>query len=297
MNRLAYISVDVDSVASHLRGYGFQDVVDDGSAYRYAIPRLLKILGETGVTCTFFLIAEEAKQHPETVRSIIEAGHEVGCHSMTHRLPFRLDDPERRHCETAGAKELLETLTGGPVRGFRAPSWDATPELMESLIDAGFAYDASSYPSWVLLLLRWTVARRSAAGNREPAPGLQSIFGVATPHVLTLKNKAFAEFPISTTPFFRLPYYHTFRFLLPAPAFGLLRALALSRRSAVGYIFHAADFLGVETDKLDPRISRHPGMGMALGTKLELARRSIVELSSLRKVVSLGSLASELTSP
>src|SRR5262245_63095806 len=46
-----------------------------------ATPRLLHLLDEREVRATFFLIGERARRHPDLVRAIAEAGHEVGNHT------------------------------------------------------------------------------------------------------------------------------------------------------------------------------------------------------------------------
>ena len=84
MMRSAGLSVDMDSVASHLEGYGFPRPPDDSLAYTVALPRILDHLRRAGARATFFLIAEEARSNPEAVRRIVAEGHEVG-------VP--LDDP------------------------------------------------------------------------------------------------------------------------------------------------------------------------------------------------------------
>jgi peptidoglycan-N-acetylglucosamine deacetylase len=48
-------------------------------------PRVLDILAQFGVRATFFVIGKRAEQHPEIIRAIAEAGHEVGNHTYTHR--------------------------------------------------------------------------------------------------------------------------------------------------------------------------------------------------------------------
>jgi hypothetical protein len=291
--RLAGLSADIDSVSVHLRGYGVEDAPEEGAHYRVAVPRMLELLGAAGARATFFLIADEAERHPDLVRAIVAGGHEVGCHSATHRLPFDVAEPERAQREVVEARRRLEQLAGAPVVGFRAPSWGATGTLHARLREAGFRYDASSFPSWMLFLLRWSVARRSA-GPKEPlgASLREALLDRAVPHRLD-GEPPLAELPLCTAPLLRLPYYHTLRYLLPAPAFGLLGAAARLRRTPC-YIFHAVDFLAVEADRLDPRIARHPGMDRPLETKLELARRSVAELGRGHRVVPLRELADAL---
>ena len=128
--KLVSVSIDVDSVASHLQGYGFERPVDDGAAYRAAIPRILNILNALDARATFFLIADEARHHPQVVRRIVAGGHEVASHSMTHRLPFAELSPPDLMLEVRGSKTLLEALVGGEVTGFRAPSWDLNLSLI-----------------------------------------------------------------------------------------------------------------------------------------------------------------------
>ena len=294
-SRMAGLSVDVDSVSMHLRGYGVFDAPDDGRSYTTAIPRALSLFRDAGARATFFLIGEEAERHPEVVRSIVDAGHEVASHSMTHRLPFDLSDPARVTLEIERSKSVLERLSGRPVEGFRAPSWGVNAELFSYLRSAGYRYDASSFPSWMLFLLRWSVSRKSAPNRERIGTSIkQGLFERASPHVVRHAGGTMVEIPVSTTPLFRLPYYHTLRFLLPAGPFRVLGAVARSRLDVTTYIFHAVDFLELEGDHLDPRIARHPGMVLPLPTKLDLARRSLRELSVRRKLSALGDVAGAL---
>lgn len=291
--RLAALSIDIDSVSVHLRGYGVEDAPEEGAHYRVAVPRMLELLGAAGARATFFLIAEEAERHPDTVRAIVAAGHEVGCHSWTHRLPFDVSDPQRARREVHDARARLQELAGAPVVGFRAPSWGKNATLVAALRAAGFRYDASSFPSWMLFLLRWSVSRRSAGPRERLGSSLrEALLDPAAPHLLA-GTPPLAELPLCTTPLARLPYYHTLRYLLPAPFFGLLGAAARLRRTPT-YAFHAVDFLAVEADGLDARIARHPGMDRPLAAKLELARRSVDELGRGRAVVPLRQLAESL---
>jgi peptidoglycan/xylan/chitin deacetylase (PgdA/CDA1 family) len=295
MERSAFLSVDVDSVASHLHGYGLPEAEPDGKAYDVAIPRILDLLNHHNAECTFFLIAREAARHPGAVRSIIEAGSEVACHSMTHPVPFAVSDKKTRQRELVDSKHVLEDISGRAVSGFRAPSWDVNNQLIAWLAEAGYLYDASAYPSWMLMLLRWSVARRS--GSTASGLGLsvrQSVLGNPHPHIVDHGDSRFIEIPIATVPMLRIPYYHTLKAILPRPAFNLLTLLARLRRSSLGYVFHAVDFLEVAADTLDPRISRHPGMSVPLGDKLNAADEALSELSRRGRIRTLESVAREL---
>jgi hypothetical protein len=281
----------MDSVASHLEGYGYPRPPDDGVAYTVALPRILKLLARTRARATFFLIADEARGHPGEIARIVDEGHEVASHSMTHRLPFRDLDPEARGIELRGSKALLEDLAGQEVTGFRAPSWDTGPWLAKELVAAGYRYDSSAYPSILLPFLRAAVRRRGNRSNhRSDAPVWPTVFGPAGLHRIETDSGSLVEVPMCTIPWLRLPYYHTLRFVLTDWLFRLIRRLAQLRREPVWYQFHAADFLSQADDRLDRRIACHPGMQVPLDRKLQLAVEAVGSLGQGRTVVPLREL-------
>ena len=293
--KLAGLSVDVDSVASHLEGYGFERPEDDGLALRTGVRRALKLFEQVGARATFFLIAGEAEGQPEVVDEIVRQGHEVGSHSMTHGLPFAQLSEERSRIEIDESRQLLARLAGEQVVGFRAPSWDADPDLCARLVRAGYRYDASAYPSILLPLLRREIASRSPGGDLRTRSGLwDGVFGPTGVHRRPTAAGPIWEVPVGTTPLARLPYYHTLRYVLPDRAFRTIGAWARSRRGPVTYQFHAVDFLDTRQDALDPRIARHPGMQADLQTKLDLAEQSLSELGRARTIVPLRELIREI---
>jgi peptidoglycan/xylan/chitin deacetylase (PgdA/CDA1 family) len=56
---------------------------DDGPSAEWT-PRLQEVLDRHGVPGTFFVIGSQVMRHPEIVRSLDRAGHEIGNHSFTH---------------------------------------------------------------------------------------------------------------------------------------------------------------------------------------------------------------------
>jgi peptidoglycan/xylan/chitin deacetylase (PgdA/CDA1 family) len=56
----------------------------------------LRVLEELGARATFFLVGELCAEHPELVRAIIDAGHEVAGHGYTHRRFTTLAPSELR---------------------------------------------------------------------------------------------------------------------------------------------------------------------------------------------------------
>lgn len=56
---------------------------DDGPTYTDTI-RLLDVLDTYGVRATFFVTGESVQNYPASARAIVERGHRIGCHSVTH---------------------------------------------------------------------------------------------------------------------------------------------------------------------------------------------------------------------
>jgi peptidoglycan-N-acetylglucosamine deacetylase len=106
----------------------------------------LSLCAAAGVRCTFFFVGWHARRHPELVRQVVAAGHEIGCHSLRHRDVAMLSDTEFV-ADTREAKDILEDLAGSEVIAYRAPSFSFPPQRAASLIsmlwDLGFRIDSS----------------------------------------------------------------------------------------------------------------------------------------------------------
>jgi hypothetical protein len=287
------ISFDFDSIDSHLKGYNICDASPCNAHYRIALPRILKLLDKFNAKATFFLIAQELSLHPESAKLILESGHEIASHSLSHPVPFQNINPEQLHSEIFLSKQILEEISGQPVIGFRAPSWDANPFLLSKIAQAGYQYDASTFPSWLMFLYRWKIAKLSNSENssilRQP---IKQMFSSVKPHRLVFDKKALIEIPITTAPFIGVPYYHTMKFVLPSFLFNLTHQFVTTRTYPIHYVFHAADFLSIRDDSLDPRIDRHPGMRYCLADKLSIAENALNRLKSHGSLVSLKSISS-----
>lgn len=108
---------------------------------KVAVPAILELLARHEVTATFFVPGRVAERHPDRVRAIVEAGHELGHHGYTHRNPTTLTREE----EEAELRQGLDALSpfGVEVRGYRSPSWEFTEHTLELLAKAGFAYSSN----------------------------------------------------------------------------------------------------------------------------------------------------------
>ncbi|ELZ24083.1 polysaccharide deacetylase [Halosimplex carlsbadense 2-9-1] len=148
----AALSVDFEFFA-HLPAYrGARGTTDRPAVGLGGVTSLLDAFDDAEATGTFFTVGEIADSHPRVLERVADAGHEVGSHTQTHRHLSELDADDRR-TELARSKERLEAVTGEPVTGFRAPSFDLGPDHFRTLADAGYDYDSSvvpcrSIPGW-----------------------------------------------------------------------------------------------------------------------------------------------------
>ncbi len=92
---------------------------DDGPDPAYT-PQVLDLLKEHGAKATFFAVGVNALAHPELLRSLIEAGHEVGNHTRTHASLDRLT-PEAVAAEIDGGTQDLIAAGVSHVNLFRPP--------------------------------------------------------------------------------------------------------------------------------------------------------------------------------
>ena len=108
---------------------------------RVGVPRILGMLARIGIEATFFVPGVTAERWPDTVRAILEGGHEVALHSHLHRPLVDLTAIEQRDDLERGLEALA--ALGVTPRGYRAPLWQLTRETLDLLAGAGIVYDSS----------------------------------------------------------------------------------------------------------------------------------------------------------
>jgi polysaccharide deacetylase family sporulation protein PdaB len=111
---------------------------------------LLKIMEERNIKCTFFLVGFWVDTHPEQVKKIAEAGHEIGNHSTNHPHMSKLGK-EQIIMEIETTQKKIEELAGDrAVKLFRPPFGDYNDTLISTCREIGF------YPiQWDVDSLDW----------------------------------------------------------------------------------------------------------------------------------------------
>ncbi|WP_193043134.1 polysaccharide deacetylase family protein [Mycolicibacterium baixiangningiae] len=106
------------------------------------VPRLLGILDEFDVPATFFVPGYTAHRHPEPIRSIVRAGHEIAHHGYLHESLVGADEDTERAILARGIEALEEVAGVRPV-GYRAPMWEMNWHTPKLLAEFGFVYDST----------------------------------------------------------------------------------------------------------------------------------------------------------
>ena len=108
---------------------------DDGPNPAWT-PRLLDVLAQHGVKATFFLLGQFVEREPALARSIAGSGHLIGNHSWSH--PNLSLTPARRvREELLRTRDMLEQITGKPVRFFRPPFGARRPYVLRAARELG----------------------------------------------------------------------------------------------------------------------------------------------------------------
>lgn len=114
---------------------------DDGPDPTWT-PQILAILEKEKVPGTFFVIGENALEHPLLLNRMIRDGDEIGNHTYSHPN-LAVTGKGQTTLELNATQRMVEAYTGRSMRLFRAPYFgDAEPTTLDELEPALEAQDA-----------------------------------------------------------------------------------------------------------------------------------------------------------
>lgn len=110
---------------------------------RVGLKRVVELMDRHEIPASFFIPAVSLVLRPDMVDLIQQSGrHEFGVHGWIHELNTELDaDTERELVRRA--TDYLERVTGRRPVGYRAPSWNFSPNTLNIIRGLGFLYDSS----------------------------------------------------------------------------------------------------------------------------------------------------------
>ena len=109
---------------------------------------IMDLLAGDDIKATFFCLGWVAERHPDLIRRIHRAGHEIASHGYAHKVIYD-QEPDVFKADAAKAKAILEDITGEAVLGYRAPTYSITKQTLwalDILEELGYRYDSSIFP-------------------------------------------------------------------------------------------------------------------------------------------------------
>ncbi|HJB88420.1 MAG TPA: polysaccharide deacetylase family protein [Candidatus Blautia excrementigallinarum] len=158
----AYYAEDTDEKVLYLT---FDAGYENGNT-----PAILDALKKHGAPAAFFVVGNFIEDEPELVKRIVEEGHIVGNHTMTHPDMSAISTQQSFQEELAGVEKLFQDLTGEPMVKFYRP-----PRGVYSISNLAMA-DNLGYATffWSLAYVDW---------DQEQQPSREEAFSKLLPRV------------------------------------------------------------------------------------------------------------------
>ena len=302
----ASLSIDLDNLWAYQRSKGDVRWRDYSSFLPRAVPRVHTLLDALAIKLTAFVVGADAerRENCDALRSLVDAGHEIGNHSYAHDSGFHALD-ETALAEDFDRAETALTSLGAPVpNGFRGPSFRLSTTVLRCLLARGYRYDASTFPTSLGPLARtwqrvwFKLDDEARAALRGQYGGFTDARRPLTPYLWRVDLRELLEIPVTTMPFTRLPvhwtYVHFLAGMSPSLALAYVRstiALCRARGIAPSLLLHATDFIGAD----DPECPRFlPGMRHTQAAKTALLRRTLTMYQEAFELLPLGVCAERL---
>jgi peptidoglycan/xylan/chitin deacetylase (PgdA/CDA1 family) len=137
------LTFDQDNASGAIaRGLTTPTAISRGDFGMVGTQRLLALLKKQKIPTTWFIPGHTIESYPASAAAVHAAGHEIGHHGWTHRVPSTLSRAEEEQ-ELVRGNAAIRKLTGRDPRGYRSPAWDLSPHSLELLLKHGFLYDSS----------------------------------------------------------------------------------------------------------------------------------------------------------
>lgn len=302
----ASLSVDLDNQWSYMKTHGDSGWRQFPTYLDQVVPHILDLAHTHELSFTIFVVGQDAalRRNADALAALGSSGHEIGNHSFHHEPWLHLKSATEVDSEIRRADEAICEATGQAPSGFRGPGFSISPPAVESLMELGYRYDASTLPTFIGPLARAFYFRRSSIDESE-LDKREKLFGQVgevlrpiKPYRWRSRDRTILEIPVTTMPFFRTPIHATYLLYLAGYSERLahlyLRAaleLCSLTRVQPSLLLHSLDFLGGDDVA---GLDFFPGMDMRGETKRRLVRQYVDALGRSFRIISMREHADEL---
>ena len=284
---IASISLDLDNKWSYMKTHGDAGWEQFPSYLNVVVPRVLDLLQDLDLTITFFVVGQDAdrEENGPYLRSLADAGHEIGNHSYHHEPWLHLYSKEQIVEEFERSERAIEAATGQKTVGFRGPGFSYSSDVLRVLSERSYQYDASTFPTFLGPIARAYYFLHSGLGKKEKDQRKQ-LFGSWNAGFQRLRpfqwNREFSgsntlvEIPVTTMPWFKVPihlsyvmYLSTFSPWVARQYFCQAMRFCWLNGVQPSLLLHPLDFMGCDDEK---DLAFFPGMSTKAAPKMALAR-------------------------
>lgn len=272
----------------------------------------------------------------QRLRTLAERGDELANHSYSHPYDLARQSVSAIESEIANCDRVLRDIlaprdtpkaannptTPGDVvqlrkrtepsttdippmtapRGFRAPGYDVSPAMLDTLARLNYRYDSSIFPAPGYYAAKAAVMAGLAAVGRPSGAVLtnpRALVAPTEPYRPSMTapwrrgQAPIVELPIAVTPWTRMPAIGTS--LLVAPLWLRARMLSgMAKRKFFNLELHGIDFADAEKDGIPGElVERQPDLQLSVEQKLERLDDILEELRERRDFVTLADIAAD----
>ena len=310
---LVSIGLDADNFWSYKRTHGDADWIER--------PSYLPILGERMEECftahdikpTVFVVGSDAAaaDGPEFVQRLVGLGCEIGSHSYEHEPWLHLYSPQQLRDELKRTEDAIQAAGAPKPRGFRAPGFAMSPDLMRALVELDYDYDCSVLATWLGPIARQYYLRTNKGLTKEEREDRKALFGSLWD--AGLPNKQFiwkapccgdspavqlTEIPVTVFPMLRVPIHASYvtdlaGYSVPVAKAYVTAAMAFCKLTGTqpSLLLHPLDLLD---GKDAPGLEFFPAMNMPLGKKREVLDYILEAFTNQYDVVNLSDHAASI---
>jgi peptidoglycan/xylan/chitin deacetylase (PgdA/CDA1 family) len=285
------VSIDLDGVACYYRihGLGPAPAELEHVILERALPRAAALFAQKNLHVTWFVIGRDVDAdaalpghhnrvaNAQRLRTLFERGDELGNHSYTHPYDLARLSAAAVDVEIANCDRVLRDITKTGVRGFRAPGYDLSPAMLDTLARLGYRYDSSVFPApgyyaakAAVMTVLGVLGRPSGAVLTNP----RALAAPADPYRPSMTapwrrgQAPVVELPVAVTPYTRVPAIGTT--LLVAPSWARAKLIDwMARRRFFNLELHGIDFADAEQDGIPGELVNHqPDLRLPIDDKL-----------------------------
>lgn len=191
----------------------------------YNINIILDMLDKHNQKASFFCLGEVARNSPGIINLISSRGHDIGCHSDSHRLVTSMSEQQFSD-DLYIALDCIQSEIGRKVYMYRAPAFSINGDntwAFDVMTDHGITIDSSIFPA-----------------SRDYG-GISDVNFPIPKKIITTSGVSIKEFPISTYSIFGKDMVFTGGGYFRLWPYSLIKRIMSKENYTMSY-FHLRDF-------------------------------------------------------